>query len=48
MLILFCLSLSQAEMAGFLNFMLYNEECLSENLENFLQKKSKCRVSKHG
>ncbi|XP_025029358.1 nuclear mitotic apparatus protein 1 isoform X1 [Python bivittatus] len=29
----------QAEMAKFLNFMLYNEDCLSENLENFLQKK---------
>ncbi|XP_054830731.1 nuclear mitotic apparatus protein 1 isoform X2 [Eublepharis macularius] len=29
----------QAEMAKFLNFMLYNEDCLGENLENFLQKK---------
>ncbi|XP_072849471.2 nuclear mitotic apparatus protein 1 isoform X1 [Pogona vitticeps] len=29
----------QAEMAEFLNFMLYNEECLSDNLEIFLQKK---------
>ncbi|XP_053161325.1 nuclear mitotic apparatus protein 1 isoform X2 [Hemicordylus capensis] len=29
----------QAEMAKFLNFMLYNEECLGENLENFLRKK---------
>ncbi|XP_066474969.1 nuclear mitotic apparatus protein 1 isoform X2 [Tiliqua scincoides] len=35
----------QAEMAGFLNFMLYNEECLSENLENFLQKKMSQRSS---
>ncbi|XP_077197236.1 nuclear mitotic apparatus protein 1 isoform X2 [Paroedura picta] len=30
----------QAEMAKFLNFMLYNEECLGENLESFLQKKT--------
>ncbi|XP_061485173.1 nuclear mitotic apparatus protein 1 isoform X3 [Rhineura floridana] len=29
----------QAEMAKFLNFMLYNEDCLGENLEAFLQKK---------
>uniref|UniRef100_A0A8C5S6T1 Nuclear mitotic apparatus protein 1 n=1 Tax=Laticauda laticaudata TaxID=8630 RepID=A0A8C5S6T1_LATLA len=29
----------QTEMAKFLNFMLYNEDCLSEDLENFLQKK---------
>ncbi|KAJ6664839.1 hypothetical protein lerEdw1_005811 [Lerista edwardsae] len=29
----------QAEMANFLNFMLLHEECLGENLENFLQKK---------
>ncbi|XP_062983417.1 nuclear mitotic apparatus protein 1 isoform X2 [Elgaria multicarinata webbii] len=29
----------QAEMAKFLNFMLYNEDCLGENLEIFLQKK---------
>ncbi|XP_070605477.1 nuclear mitotic apparatus protein 1 isoform X4 [Erythrolamprus reginae] len=30
----------QMEMAKFLNFMLYNEDCLSEDLENFLQKKT--------
>uniref|UniRef100_A0ACB8FFT4 Uncharacterized protein n=1 Tax=Sphaerodactylus townsendi TaxID=933632 RepID=A0ACB8FFT4_9SAUR len=30
----------QAEMAKFLNFMLCNEECLGENLENFLRKKT--------
>ncbi|XP_039225714.1 LOW QUALITY PROTEIN: nuclear mitotic apparatus protein 1 [Crotalus tigris] len=29
----------QTEMAKFLNFMLYNEDCLGEDLENFLQKK---------
>ncbi|XP_077782977.1 nuclear mitotic apparatus protein 1 isoform X8 [Podarcis muralis] len=29
----------QAEMAKSLNFMLYNEDCLGENLETFLQKK---------
>ncbi|KAM3837424.1 nuclear mitotic apparatus protein 1 isoform 2-T3 [Vipera latastei] len=29
----------QTEMAKFLNFMLYNEDCLSEDLENFLQNK---------
>ncbi|XP_060627281.2 nuclear mitotic apparatus protein 1 isoform X2 [Anolis sagrei] len=29
----------QTEMAKFLNFMLYNEDCLGENLEIFLQKK---------
>ncbi|XP_033001789.1 nuclear mitotic apparatus protein 1 isoform X2 [Lacerta agilis] len=29
----------QAEMAKSLNFMLYNEDCLGENLESFLQKK---------
>nr|XP_056714622.1 nuclear mitotic apparatus protein 1 [Euleptes europaea] len=29
----------QAELAKFLNFMLYNEDCLGENLESFLQKK---------
>ncbi|KAF7236586.1 Nuclear mitotic apparatus protein 1 [Varanus komodoensis] len=28
----------QTEMAKFLNFMLYNEDCLDENLESFLQK----------
>ncbi|XP_063162087.1 nuclear mitotic apparatus protein 1 [Candoia aspera] len=29
----------QAEIAKFLDFMLYNEDCLSEDLENFLQNK---------
>ncbi|XP_042314042.1 nuclear mitotic apparatus protein 1 isoform X2 [Sceloporus undulatus] len=38
----------QAEMAKFLNFMLYNEDCLGENLEIFLQKKmpQTCSISR--